>query len=203
MTYAAADQLSRRLSADGKGVTGASVDEAIAGALLAADEEIENYCGRVFTDAGSASARTFRPPPATDDVLLVDDFWTTTGLAVAVDADGDGVFETSWTLGTHYQLEPLNAPDVFYRIRPIGSLLWPAPTRAGRAAVQVTARWGWENVPASVTEASLIIAAKLVKMREAPFGVVGWGDFGALRVRDIPEVRTLLNRYVRGDQLGF
>ena len=56
---------------------------------------------------------------------------------------------------------------------------------------------------ASVTEASLIIAAKLVKMREAPFGVVGWGDYGALRVRDIPEVRTLLNRYVRGDQLGF
>lgn len=203
MTYATADQLSKRLSADGKGVAGASIDEAIASALLAADSEIDNICGRSFTDAGSASARTFRAPPSSDDVLLVDDFWTTTGLAVAVDGDSDGVFETTWTLGTHYQLEPLNASDVFYRIRPIGSLLWPSPTRRARASIQVTARWGWENVPGAVTEAALIIGAMLVKLREAPFGVVGWGDYATARVRKIPEVNELLAPYVRGDQLGF
>lgn len=66
-----------------------------------------------------------------------------------------------------------------------------------RAAVQVTARWGWVAVPAPVKAACLISAAETFKLREAPFGVASFQDFGLARVRDNPIARRKLNPYRR------
>jgi hypothetical protein len=42
-----------------------------------------------------------------------------------------------------------------------------------------------------------MLAEETFKMKDAPFGVAGFSDFGAVRVRDNPKVMSLLNRYIR------
>jgi hypothetical protein len=63
--------------------------------------------------------------------------------------------------------------------------------------VRDTARWGWTAVPAPVKEATLALAEETFKMKDAPFGVAGMGEFGAIRVRANPRIVTMLSPYVR------
>jgi hypothetical protein len=71
--------------------------------------------------------------------------------------------------------------------------MWPA--YCVRRAVQITALWGWSAVPDPVKQATLIIAAEQWKLKDAPFGVAGFGEFGPIRVRDNPMAASLLARY--------
>ncbi len=70
------------------------------------------------------------------------------------------------------------------------------PPSVYRKAVRVTAKWGWPVVPDAVKEATILVAVALYKRPDAPFGVAGFDQFGAVRVRDDPTVVELLARYV-------
>lgn len=174
-----------------------SVDDArLNAALAAASRGIEKFCGRQFNTAGSATARRFRPTSTA--LCLVDDFHAVTSIATD---DGDtGTFGTTWS-ASDYELEPLNGvvdgePGwPWWRIRAVGSSRRFYCYR--RATVQVTATWGWATVPAAVTEACLIAATELVRLKDTPFGVGGYGDFGIVRVRDNPFTARMLNPYRR------
>jgi hypothetical protein len=48
-----------------------------------------------------------------------------------------------------------------------------------------------------VTEACRIAAEEIFKLRDTPFGIGGYGDFGVIRVRDNPFTSRLLNPYRR------
>jgi len=61
--------------------------------------------------------------------------------------------------------------------------------------VQVTAKWGWENCPANVTTACLLLAAQDNKSMDAAFGVVGFGDY-AMRIKSNPMAEEKLRPYV-------
>lgn len=171
-------------------------DLRIIGALGTATNGINKFCYRQFNDAGTVSARVFRPRDRC--LVKVDDFSTTTGLIVKSDEDGDGAFEYTWAT-TDYELEPLNGvvdgvPGYpYWRIRavnrwfPIGN----------RSTIQVTARWGWAAIPADVKEACLVAAEEIYKLRDTPFGVGGYGDFGVIRVRDNPFTSRMLQPYRR------
>lgn len=181
------------------GIGDAIADTQLTDALDSVSEEIESHCGRQFNDAGSATSRLFHREDTT--LVYVDDFHTTTGLVIETDDDGDGVFETTWSAGD-YQLEPLNGTMEgktgwpYWKIRAVGDYTFP--TAAGRrAVVRVTARWGWATVPPPVKAACRILAAETVKLREAPFGVAGYGEFGPVRVRSNPMAAKKLNPYVR------
>ena len=173
-------------------------DTRLTDALANASREIETYAGRQFNDAGAATARVF--PARTCALAVVDDFSTTTGLVVATDATGDGVFETTWT-AADYELEPLNGVVggvsgwPYYRISAAGTRAFPTGLR--RAVVQVTARWGWTAVPAPVKDACLLIASESFKLGDAPFGVAGFGEFGPVRVRMNSRAQSLLSPYRR------
>lgn len=71
--------------------------------------------------------------------------------------------------------------------------MWPnLPT------VQVTARFGWSAVPYQVNEATILKAASLFKRKDAPFGVAGFNEFGAVRItRKDPDVLELLSDFAR------
>jgi hypothetical protein len=71
------------------------------------------------------------------------------------------------------------------------------PTSAKRAPLQVTARWGWTAVPAPVADACLILAEEDFKLKDSPFGVGGYGQFGIIRVRDNPMAARMLAPYRR------
>src|SRR5690606_10759984 len=67
-------------------------DAAMERALDTASRWIEEYTGRQFNDAGTASARVY--DPTTTSYTRVDDFHSLVDLAVRLDNDNDGIYET-------------------------------------------------------------------------------------------------------------
>ncbi len=191
-TYVTLLELKDRL-----GDIGNEDDDVLQGALNAASRGIEKFTGRQFNDAGTATARVYRPD--THNRVQVDDFHTTTGLIVATDEGDTGVFGSTWTAG-QYELTPLNGIVdgetgwPYSKIRAVSDRYFPC---GRRATVQVTARWGWATAPAAVKEACLISAVEIFKLKDAPFGVGGYTDFGIMRVRDNPFVARMLAPYQR------
>lgn len=192
-SYATLPELKARLD-----ITDTTDDDRMTAVLAAASREIELWCRRQFNDAGAATARVYQP--RTSGRLTVDDFSTTTGLVIATDTGDDGTYETTWT-AADYQLYPLNGVVSgqtgwpYWRLVAVGSQAFPTCTR--RPTVQVTARWGWTAVPTPVKEACLISAAEAFKLGDAPFGVAGFGEFGAVRVRMNSRAQSLLAPYRR------
>jgi hypothetical protein len=191
-TYVTVDELKAQIQ------VGDSYDDgAISLALSAASAEVDQYCGRNFDVDASVTVRTFR---ADGEYVETSDIATTTGLIVRVDTLGDGTFPVT-VAAADYVLEPLNGVGVDGRVG------WPYTAirfadydfkDRVRPTVQVTARFGWLTVPEAVKQATLLLAARNFKLREAPLGVAGFGDFGAVRVRDNPIVATILRPYRRG-----
>lgn len=183
-------------------ITDTNDDNELTDALASASRGIESVAHRQFNDAGSATARVYYPDHAR--LAEVDDFHTITGLVVKTDEGDDGTYETTWA-AADYQLQPLNGMVS-------GQTGWPwwevwavssrrFPSCSDRAPLQVTARWGWATVPAPVKQACLIVAAETFKLQDAPFGVAGFGDMGAIRVRDNPMAMKRLAPYVRNPVL--
>lgn len=174
-------------------------DSELIDALAAASRGITDFCKRQFNKETSATARTYKATRST--LAMVDDFHATTGLVVKTDDDEDGIFETTWTTAD-YELQPLNGVRNGESGWPYWKVLTVASsaltfTVASQATVQITAQWGWAAVPDPVKQACLILAAETFKLRDAPFGVAGFGDFGAVRVRDNPMARAKLIPYRR------
>jgi hypothetical protein len=168
-------------------------------AILSASGEIEKHCNRQFNRTEDASARVFAPASRTR--CPVDDFWSTTGLVVEVDTNGDGSFSTV-VPSSGYELHPANnVVD--------GQIGWPYyeinlvegyfPTHLRRKkVVRVTAKWGWQNVPQAVRQATVIIAAETFNLKDAPFGTAGMDQFGNIHhVRDNRIAAGKLARYCR------
>lgn len=182
-----------------------SEDSKLEAAVNAASRQIDGYCGQRFWLDGSVVDRQLFADSGR--VAYVDGDYggiaTTAGLVVKIDADGDGTFETTLTQGTDFQIQPLNAADLT-PVQPFTSLWlsdnYSFPMLAnGRAGVQVTARWGWPAVPDDVAQACLIQAEQLYKAKDAAFGVAGFGEFGAIRIRSAlhPIAEGLLAPYRR------
>lgn len=178
---------------------GNDFDALLTHAIESISQEIERHCNRQFNNTTTPSARTYEP--TTPYWSYVDDFHTTAGLVVKVDADGDGVFETT-VPASDYELEPFNGIVdgqegwPFQKISLLGGYF---PRYARRKGVlQVTAQWGWEAVPEPVISAFRILVAETFQLKDAPFGVVGSDQFGnVLRVRDNRMASAKLARYVR------
>jgi len=174
-------------------------DDSLSSALTAAELAVESWCGRKFTQDADVSAARVRPqssgwlylPPFRPGGTCTADISTLTGLVVKTDDNDDGTFETTWTVTTDFEVEPFDGPP-FHRIVAVGSRYFPC---LRRPAVQVTARWGWASVPEPVKTATLILAGEFAKLKDAPFGVAGFGDFGVVRIRQNPKVAEILSRY--------
>ena len=66
-----------------------------------------------------------------------------------------------------------------------------------RAPLEVTATWGWSAVPTPVKEGCLILAEELYMLKNSPFGVGGYGQFGIIRARENPMVWQRIMPYAR------
>jgi hypothetical protein len=184
-----------------------AIDDAeLADCLTTVSRGIEHYCRRQFNRQETASARVFEVKRLFR--LDVADFYTAADLAVATAPDGGSTF-------------PAIVDPATYRADPQGGVVdgeegWPfyrltftqrvAPARVylhrGQVRlVQVTARWGWASVPAPVHRACLILASELFKLRDAPFGIAGFGEYGAIRVKQNPMASALLHPYRRNPVL--
>lgn len=183
-------------------ISSTTYDDDLTVCASAASKSIEAYTGRRFwSDTGATWIRYYSP----DDWrrVWIDDLQTLTTLTV--DQDGDGTFEQTWTEGTHFVLEPINA-DAETPIRPYESILvrknstYSLPAGVEQS-VKVTGKFGWAAVPDEIQTAASILAVRLFKRtREAHFGVASFGgdQSTAIRIsRTDPDVANLLSGYVR------
>jgi len=155
-------------------------DTALQLALDASSSQVERYTDRVFTADSVATTRDYMVSNTGE--LDIDPISTLTGLIVATDDNGDGTFETTWTVGTDYRVEPVNAAAAavpWDRIVALGTRWFPKNTY--RPTVRVTAKFGWTGgtTPPAVKLATLIQASRLFKRKDAPFGVAGSVEFGS------------------------
>lgn len=181
------------------GIADAADDTRLNDALNSAIAQVDELCGQTFTLAATATTRIFAPCDA--GLLVLPDhspIGSTAGLVVKI-GPGDGTFPTT-IAAANYQTEPLNALAIgepITRIRLISGTF----TTGHAATVEVTARWGWPDVPEPVREAVLILAAEGWKLKDAPLGVAGFGEFGAIRIRENAAVMQRLARYRRGSAI--
>ncbi|MFE7797063.1 head-tail connector protein [Nocardia sp. NPDC057440] len=174
----------------------ASKDDLLDIALDSASREIENHCERQFNQVGTASARVY--PVIGRDLVLVDDIYTMDGFEIRIGEVGSGF--GSALSSDLFEVRPINGvvngvPGwAFSRIK----LSCYAPYTYSTSRVEVTAKWGWQAVPAPVKEACLLIAAKNWKLQDAPLGVAGFKDFGTAKVENDPIAVTKLCPYTLG-----
>jgi hypothetical protein len=189
-TYASLSELKAYL-----GITDTAEDPQLQDSLITASRSIEHICGRRFWPDQVATARLFQPRDA--DVVNVDDFWTSTGLIVAVDDSDSGTYSRVLS-ATDYVLEPFNGVNdgepgwPYYRLGATNSG-WPSRSR--RPSVQVTAKWGWAAVPGPIKQACIYLAEETFKMKGSPFGVAATDQFGPIRMRNNPKVMSMLAPY--------
>ncbi|MGW3110555.1 phage gp6-like head-tail connector protein [Streptomyces sp. NPDC001091] len=168
-----------------------SRDEDLTGALEAASRYIERNTGRRFWLDGTAVARTVRTAGRVacrpdGDLLLVEDIGDDTGMVVEAGAPG------AWVPLHDWETQPDNA---LADGRPITGLLrvgmW------GTVRVRITARWGWPEVPADITEAALIQAQRLYKRKDSPEGIIGSAEWGVRNLsRRDPDVWALIEPFI-------
>lgn len=175
-------------------------DDRFLSALLSASSDINEYCGRQFNDAVTPSARTFISQNR--QTVWLDDFSTLTGLVVKVGDSASG-YTTTYTVGTDFKVEPVNATfnevptSVYWKLKTLRAQRWPV-RYCDDENVEVTARWGWPSVPQAVVDATYIRAAAIVRRKDSPEGVLGGFDGGgAVRVSifNDPDLVRLLRPY--------
>lgn len=155
-------------------------------ALSTASRAIDLRCRRQFGKVPVAETRTYTPRWSRNRggwLVPIDDFMTTTGLVVKVDANGDGTYETTVTT---YQLRPRNAApagwpwtELLIPRTTVPAFSTPSGAEQPSGAVQVTAVWGWSGVPDGIRQACLLQASRLLSRRDSPYGVAGSPELGS------------------------
>ena len=199
MTYATVNELKGYLSI---GTADVIDDSQLTDALTSATDLIDGYCGRSFTEAGTAVTDRVYAASASCYVPIDDAAEVTT---VATSTALDGTYDYEWD-DADWQAEPLNGI--------VGGRAWPVTTiRAvgsqrfsvgSIASVQVSGRFGWTAVPSSVKQACLIQSARLFKRANSPVGIAGGPETGLMRVTGSvdTDVQRLLLPYRKSPGIG-
>lgn len=175
-------------------------DVQLALAVTAASRAVDNATNRQFGLVAAPEARYYTAEYQSCDyryTVEIDDLMVVTGASIVADSTGEGDYDLAVT---SYTLKPANAAAKGkpYTHLWIGSdVSLPVQVVDG---LQVTARWGWTDVPDTVEQATLIQASRFFTRREAPFGIAGSPDSGSemrLLERVDPDVALMLRPYYR------
>lgn len=182
-------------------------DPELARSIVAASRAVDRFCFRQFGHVDAPELRYYTPTWSNTEgtwVVETDDFYGPI-TALAVDRAGDGTYSYAG-LPANVRALPANAPqegEPYERLR-----VWPG---AGlgivgrRLEIAVTATWGWETVPDTVVEATLLQANRLASRRDSPYGIAGSPDSGSeirLLSRLDPDVQVILRDYQRTGKVG-
>lgn len=194
--YATSAELKATLSLTGQTFADANITRS----LTAASRAVDHICGqRFWVDADANQVRYYTPKLR--DVLYIDPLATFTALLAA---PAGLTFDDTWVRDTDFQLEPINAaadskPFDAIRLKTGGSFAFPDYPNS----IKLTGKFGWAAVPEAAKHATELIAARLLLIvRQAPYGVVGFNEQGAVRVsRDVPDLELVLGDLMRGPVL--
>lgn len=152
------------------GTADTTSDSDLEQSVEAASRGIDGHCGKgrkFWLDSGTVVRQYY---PSESQRCWVDDIGTTASLAIAVDYDDDGTYETVLAANTDYILEPVNAATdskPYESIRLVNGNTF-VRSAYGRPTVQVTARFGYGTpIPEPVERACVTIARDIYKMPTA------------------------------------
>lgn len=174
------------------GISDSVDDSLLSAAITAASRAVDRITGTSFGVPAGTSARVY---PVTGGQVWTDPFTDSAGLVVRYGSRG--TYSTT-VAATDYTLWPYNAAasgDAYQRIDFYDSVgTWRGDQFP---AVEVTARWGYADVPADIEQATRIKAARLFRRKDSPEGIAGTGDFGVVRIsqHEDPDVLMLLAPY--------
>lgn len=173
-------------------------DNDIRDSIAAASSAIEQQCGRVFSSGGTTEVRYFTAYATDPCVVEVDDLLSGT---VVTDYDGDGVYETSWVVGTDYLLEPANAPAINMPYTSLRGRYAYSTNRFPLAAngIKITGQFGFASPPPEIVVATKIVAIRFLRrVRDAPFGVITFATDATMAqiTATDPDLRFLLEGYI-------
>jgi hypothetical protein len=161
-------------------------DDLLEGAITAASRAVDRSCGRQFGAAGASVTRYYTAKWSRELGRYFADIDDLASDDVTVTSDGAAV--------TDYTLLPLNAEADG---KPYTRIVFTGTVVTSEGALALTSDdWGWASFPAPVVYATKIQAARLVKRRDAPFGIAGSPDTGSelrLLARLDPDVEVLLS----------
>ena len=169
-------------------------DGPLSTAIESASRVIEDHCDRrtfLLDTVDTVRVYASRRP----NILYIDDVVDDSNLVVKVSPTLDGVFGTTWTEGTEFEVYPLNATVNGLPISELRTIAGSRfPTAGGsRPVVEVTGRHGFPAVPRQVKQATLILASRLFRRSLSPEGIVqGFDTPVRVGVRLDPDVETLL-----------
>ena len=165
-------------------------------AVESASRRIDGYCGRFFYKTASTAINIY---PINEYLLRMPEDLANATVTIKIDSTANGTYATTLTQGVDYILEPTDASLRGYpyvHARMVGGATFPLFTVPSFPTCQVTGFWGWNAVPADVSQACVLLAMRQFARLNAALGVVGFADM-ALQVRAVdPDVRDLLNQYV-------
>lgn len=201
--YCTVDDLREQL---GESKAGNLPQNLLVRAVNAASRAVDNFTGRRFWQDATPQSVLVKPSIVDPYTLWLPgkfEISTVTGLAVATD-NGTGTYATALVQDTDYRLAPYDANTggseygAWWVLEGLGTARFDVRGARGLHPVRITARFGWAFVPPEVEQATLLKAAALFKRKDAPFGVLQFGDIAAVRVtRQDIDVIELLSGYVR------
>lgn len=145
-------------------------------AVSSASRDIDHFCGRAFGLDDEPVERLYRPKPD-----YIKGWWT-------VDIDDLASSPVTVTVNGNevdtFELGPVNAVAngrVWTRLSFTSDSEYRPTCPSDQVAV--TAAFGWPTVPDAIHQAALFQGSRLLKRREAPFGISGSPEFqGELRL---------------------
>ncbi len=161
-------------------------DSFLSTCITSASRAIDIATRRQFgneTVAVSREYRIKRPRRKLTQFAVIDDIYDLTDIIVTLD-DVD--------ITTECEFFPLNAVSN-------GLVYTDVEVPAQGTDLVITALWGWESIPAPITQATLMMLNRLFSRRDAPFGVIGSAELGnqMMIARNDPDVKALCNVYYR------
>jgi hypothetical protein len=159
-------------------------------AIPAASRAIDHATNRQFGKTDAVETRTFRAEWIGAEgfwrTRRLDDIQTTDGLVVTINGQAT----------TDFELAPEDA-DVRGEPWTVMHTRAATPPTFGvsRYTIQVTATFGWTDIPVPVANACVLQAQRFFKRKDAPFGIAGSPDAGSemrLLAKVDPDVHVML-----------
>jgi hypothetical protein len=172
-------------------ITDSDDDTRLESAIQRASRWIDSKTGRFFYQV----AGTYDYVCVNPYRIRITDLATSAGLVVTSDDNNDNSFSGTWDLNTDYRLEPTEAPA--YGL-PYGFLYAQDSEFIQDTRVRVQGTFGFPAIPDPIKEACVMLSIRLYKRPDAPLGVAGFGDMGAVMVRGSDaDAQALIQPFVR------
>lgn len=174
-------------------IQGDTQDARIERVIEAASRRVDTITGRSFY----LTEEETRYYDVGDGMVVdVDDLATITSIATD---DGNLTYPIVWAT-TDYDLLPYNAASLG---RPYSAIQVASQGRyafpRGARTLRIVGTFGWTEPPSDVKEATFLIANRLLRRKDAPFGVLGSSEFGQVSaiLKEDPDAMNMLAPYRR------